>query len=143
MWKKIESLFREKFTLTPRQWAGLWGERQAARYLAGKGYKIIGRRFRVGPKDEIDLVAREGEALVFIEVKTRASENFIRPFAAVDRAKRSNQARAAVRYLKRLKTQPASFRFDVVEVIGKPGKEEPVIRHVENAFALPKYFRVP
>jgi putative endonuclease len=143
MWKKIENYFSAKLNLTPRQWTGLWGERQAARYLAGKGYKIIGKRFRIGPKDEIDLIAREGDALIFIEVKTRANEAFARPLAAVGRAKQYNQARAAVRYLKRLKTQPASFRFDVVEIIGKPGKEQPLIRHVENAFALPKYFRVP
>jgi len=143
MWKKIEEFFSEKLTLTPRQWTGLWGERQAARYLAGKGYKIIGRRFRVGMRDEIDLIAREGDTLVFIEVKTRANEAFPRPLAAVGRAKRYNQARAAIRYLKRLKTQPASFRFDVVEIIGKPDKEKPLVRHVENAFSLPKYFRVP
>jgi putative endonuclease len=143
MWKKIEDFFNEKFTLTPRQWTGLWGERQAACYLAGKGYKITGRRFRIGPRDEIDLIACKGETLVFVEVKTRANETFARPMAAVGRAKQINQARAAVRYLKRLKTQPASFRFDVVEVIGKPNDAKPVIRHVENAFALPVFFRVP
>jgi putative endonuclease len=143
VWKKIENLFTEKFTLTPRQWTGLWGERQAAKFLAGKGYKIIGKRFRIGPKDEIDLIARSRNTLVFIEVKTRTDESFIRPLAAVDRAKRYNLSRAAMRYLKRLKNQPHSFRFDVVEVIGKPGGAEPQIRHIENAFPLPKYFRVP
>ena len=128
---------------TPRQQTGLWGERKAERHLTAQGYKILGRRFRVGTKDEIDLIARIADTLVFIEVKTRAGEDFGRPFSAVDRAKRSHLARAAVRYLKRLKTQPASFRFDVVEIIGAENVPEPVVRHIENAFPLPKYFRVP
>jgi putative endonuclease len=97
----------------------------------------------VGPRDEIDLIARSGNMLVFIEVKTRLNEEFGRPLAAVDRRKRFRTARAAIRYLKKLKKQPASFRFDVVEIIGHPGGRPPVVRHIENAFPLPKNFRVP
>jgi putative endonuclease len=144
MWKYIESLFTSREPrATARQQTGLWGEREAEHHLTAKGYKILGRRFRVGAKDEIDLVARIADTLVFIEVKTRAGEDFGRPFSAVDRAKRFHLARAAVRYLKRLKTQPGSFRFDVVEIIGAKNGPEPVVRHIENAFPLPKYFRVP
>ena len=128
---------------TPRQQTGLWGERQAERHLTAKGYKILGRRFRVGRRDEIDLIARIADTLVFIEVKTRAGEDFGRPFSAVDRAKRFHLARAAIRYLKQLKTQPASFRFDVVEIIGAKNTANLIVRHIENAFPLPKYFRVP
>lgn len=121
----------------------MWGEREAELHLKTKGYKIIGRRVRIGLRDEIDLVARLGGTLVFVEVKTRAGEEFGRPFSAIDRGKRFRLARAAVRYLKRLKTTPDSFRFDVVEIIGKQGGVRPVVRHIENAFPLPKYFRVP
>ena len=129
--------------VTPRQRTGLWGEREAKRHLTAKGYKILGKRVRIGLRDEIDLIARIDNTLVFIEVKTRAGEDFGRPFSAVDRAKRFHLARAAVRYLKRLKTQPASFRFDVVEIIGTQNSPDPTVRHIENAFPLPKYFRVP
>jgi len=143
MWKYIERLITfNKSRATPRQRTGLWGEREAEHHLAAKGYKILGRRVRIGLRDEIDLIARIGDTLVFIEVKTRAGEDFGRPFSAVDRSKRFHLARAASRYMKRLKTQPASFRFDAVEIIGKPDKEKPIVRHIENAFPLPKCFRV-
>jgi putative endonuclease len=141
--------FFEKFIsprkkpLTLRQLTGLWGERKAESYLAAKGYKIIDRRVRVGLRDEIDLIARLENILVFVEVKTRAGEDFGRPFSAVNRSKRYHAARAAVRYLKRLKSLPASFRFDVVEIVGRINSPAPVIRHIENAFPLPGYFRVP
>ena len=141
MWKYIEALFRQP-KLTERQRTGLWGEQQARKHLATRGFKIIGERMRIGRRDEIDLVARDRTTLVFVEVKCRASEHYGRPMAAVDRAKRQRLARAAVRYLKRLKTQPASFRFDIVEVIGARDGPKPLIRHIENAFALPKWFRV-
>ena len=129
--------------MTARQSTGLWGEQEAARYLTVKGYKIIGRRVRVGIRDEIDLIARIENTLVFIEVKTRAGEDFGRPVASVNRSKRFHLSRAAVRYLKRMKTQPANFRFDIVEIIGSQNAPPPVIRHIEHAFPLPKYFRVP
>ncbi|MFA7158665.1 MAG: YraN family protein [Kiritimatiellia bacterium] len=142
--KIISELIRPRFrAVTARQATGIWGEKSAEKYLKAHGYKIIGRRVRIGRRDEIDLVARQAGILVFVEVKTRAGENFGRPFAAVNRAKRMHTARAAVRYLKGLKFQPSAFRFDVVEVIGKLNDPSPVIRHIEQAFPLPGYYRVP
>ena len=144
MWKYIKNFITSnKPHATPRQQTGLWGEREAEHHLRTNGYKILGKRVRVGKRDEIDLIARIDDTLVFIEVKTRAGEDFGRPFSAVDRAKRFHLARAAVRYLKRLKTQPASFRFDVIEIIGSQNTANPIVRHIENAFQLPKYYRVP
>jgi len=129
---------------TRRQQTGLWGEGEAERYLKARGYAVLGRRFRIGPRDEIDLICRVRDTLVFVEVKTRANEDFGRPAAAVNRRKQHRLARAAMRYLKRLKSQPAGFRFDVVEVVGGPQDcPKPAIRHIENAFPLPEYFRVP
>jgi putative endonuclease len=122
---------------------GLWGERQAERFLAHKGCKILGRRVRIGVRDEIDLVARDGEVLVFVEVKTKRTEAYGRPLDAVDRGKRHAQSRAAVRYLKALKAPPVCFRFDVVEVIGQAGDPAPTIRHIENAFTLDRRYMVP
>ncbi|MCX6998424.1 MAG: YraN family protein [Kiritimatiellaeota bacterium] len=121
--------------------AGEWGEEQAERFLRQQGYRILGRRVRIG-RDELDLVARFEATLVFVEVKTRASEDFGRPLSAVQRAKRHSLSRAAIRYLKKLPTRPAFFRFDVVEVVGVAEWGEPRIRHVENAFTLDPPYRV-
>ena len=122
--------------------AGVWGEDQAGDFLKARGYKILGRRVRIGVRDELDLVARQGEVLVFVEVKTRASEDFGRPIASVDRRKQHTLSRAAVRYLTKLKT-PVSFRFDVVEVVGREGDKAPLIRHIENAFQLDRCYSLP
>lgn len=122
---------------------GMWGEALAARHLGRKGYKILGQRVRVGSKDEIDLIARQGQTLVFIEVKTRANEMWGRPLAAVDRQKRDRLGRAAMRYMMRLRRKPPTFRFDVVEIVGQEGADPAEIRHVENVFGLPKGLKVP
>jgi len=121
---------------------GLWGEGEAERFLVAKRYKILSRRFRVTVRDEVDLIVRDGEILVFVEVKTRKTESYGRPLSAVDRKKRHVISRAAVRYLKKLGI-PVTFRFDVVEVIGRPGTGSPKIRHIENAFQLDRCYVLP
>lgn len=122
---------------------GEWGELHAEKALKRKRYRILGRRVRVGTRDEIDLVARHGNVLVFVEVKTRAVENFGRPVDAVDRKKRHSLSRAAVRYLKSLRRPDVCFRFDVVEVIGTQDGPPPEIRHIENAFPLDSTYVLP
>ncbi len=123
--------------------AGKWGEGVAARYLKKQGMKIVDTRVRVGRRDELDIVAREGETLVFVEVKTRASERMGRPIESVKKNKRHVLGRAAWGYMKRLKQKPPYFRFDVVEVVGLEGEGDPVVRHIPNAFNLPARYRVP
>ena len=122
---------------------GTWGERQAERALRKKGYRILGRRVRVGTRDELDLVARDGDVLVFVEVKTRKTEAYGRPVTAVDRRKRHVLSRGALRYIKQLKCPPVCFRFDVVEVVGTAGRRKPIIRHIENAFPLDRRYSLP
>ena len=123
---------------------GKWGEDVAADYLKAKGFRILGRRVRVGTRDELDLVARQGDRLVIVEVKTRGSEAFGRPVSAVDRAKRHTLSRAAVRYIRRLKNPRICFRFDVIEVVGRPhDAEAPLVRHIENAFPLDRHYMLP
>jgi len=119
---------------------GRRGERAAERFLKKKRYRILARRLRVG-RDEIDLLAKDGETLVFVEVKTRSAETFGRPIEAVGRKKRRNLSRAAVRYLKHARPKPNYVRFDVVEVVGAPD-ERPKIRHVENVFPIDPVYRL-
>ena len=120
----------------------MWGERVAQHHLEAKGWKTLGRRVRFGA-DEIDLVMRTGDVLVFVEVKTRASEHFGRAVTAVNKGKRLALSRAAVAYLRRIGGTPVFFRFDVVEVIGRMEAAEPQIRHIEAAFQLDPKFRLP
>ncbi len=144
MWQTVKRLLSLNASEdTEQSSSGVWGEAQAERALRQKGYAILGRRVHVGRRDELDLVARDGAVLVFVEVKTRKTEAFGRPDAAVNHAKRHYLSRAAVRYLKHLRQPPHAFRFDVVEVIGTADTPAPLIRHIENAFPLDHCYRVP
>lgn len=122
---------------------GRWGEEQAAAYLAARGYSVVGRNVRPNRHDEIDLVARTGETLVFVEVKTRRREEYGRPVMAVDKEKRHALNRAAAAYLRKAKYPDLFYRFDVVEVLGQPEEGEPVIRHLDNAFPFERRFVFP
>lgn len=107
------------------------GEKLAARLLRRKGYRILERNFqtRFG---EIDLIARKGDQLVFVEVKTRAPGAPVIGRDAVDAAKQARVRAAALQYWQAGFTalQP---RFDVMEVVLSP--EGALIEHIENAFA--------
>lgn len=122
--------------------AGRWGEEIAGEMLCKKGYKIVERRLKI-LRDEIDLIVRRRNILVFVEVKTRRSVDFGRPVEAVKRPKQKNLCRAAVRYLKAARVKPEYIRFDVVEVIGQPEVGEPKVNHIENAFPLGFGYRLP
>ena len=113
---------------------GREGEGAAVRALRASGYKILRRNFRAPHGGEVDIVCRQGRELVFVEVKTRSTEDFGRPFSAVDRKKRRLIIRGAIRWLRLLDMPDITFRFDVVEVISGPHGE---IRIIENAFQLP------
>ncbi len=98
------------------------GEEAAARHLESLGFRILERRFRT-KAGEIDLVAEEGGALVFVEVKSRSSLGFGRPSEAVDGRKQARLRRAAEAYLQRCSALERPCRFDVVEVLRLPGGE--------------------
>lgn len=98
---------------------------------------MLYRNFRGSRGGEIDLVCRHGEALVFVEVKTRSDEDFGRPGTAVDARKRRRIVKGAMAWLRMLDLPNLTFRFDVVEVIAG---ESPEIRVVENAFGLPSNY---
>ena len=99
---------------------GLEGERQAALHLKRRGYQLLLYNVRMG-RGEIDLVCREGEELVFVEVKTREYHPGVRPSEAVNRRKQRALMHAAMLYLRELDFPQIIYRFDIVEVISHGG----------------------
>ena len=99
------------------------------------GYKILYRNFRGRSGGEIDLVCRDGDTLVFVEVKTRTREDFGRPFDAVGREKQKRISRGGLAWLRLLDNPEILFRFDVVEVIIAP-EAKPRLELLRNAFEL-------
>lgn len=122
---------------------GAWGETCAAAFLKAQGYTVVGRNVRPNRRDEIDIIARTAESLVFVEVKTRRREDFGCPLMAVDQDKRHALNRAAAAYLRKAKYPDLFYRFDVVEVVGQPEEGEPLIRHHDNAFPFEPRFKFP
>lgn len=108
------------------------GERLAVRFLKRQGYKIIARqsRSRIG---ELDIVALDGDCIVFVEVKTRSSDKAGHPVEAVTMAKQHQLTRAALAWLKRRGLLERRARFDVVAITWGEGLP-PVIDHYRNAF---------
>jgi putative endonuclease len=113
---------------------GKAAELAAESFLAGKGYRILARgwRTRMG---EVDLIARDGGTVVFVEVKARSSGLFGPAEAAVDRRKQGRIVRASLAYLQRERLDGVPVRFDVVALQGGE------IRHVQDAFAAEGWTR--
>lgn len=118
---------------------GTLGEKAAKRYLRKLGLKFLIGNFR-SPRGEVDLIFRDADCLVFVEVKTRSCEDWTRPAAAVDFDKRRLLSQAALDYLRLLKNPQIKFRFDIVEVLLTDGTVNEV-RHLPNAFHLIKPYR--
>jgi putative endonuclease len=118
---------------------GELGERAAKKHLRRLGLKFLTANFR-SPRGEADLVFRDGDCLVFVEVKTRSSEEWTRPAAAVNADRRRRLTRNALDYLRLLKNPQVKLRFDIVEVLLSDG-EVREIRHLPNAFAMEKPYR--
>jgi len=128
-----------------KQALGLWrgpehlrrgriGEAAAKRHLQRAGLKFLTANFQT-KESEIDLVFRDGDCLVFVEVKARTEGGWTRPAAAVNRRKRALLGQAAKEYLNRLGNPETKFRFDIVEVLLRDGAVSDV-RHLPNAFPL-------
>lgn len=129
---------------TPAGERGVAGERLAAEFLhTGQGYQIVVRNWR-NPRDhrqEIDLVCRDGEVLVFVEVKSRAAAALVPGYYAVDRRKKRALRRAIHAYLTQLRVRPRTFRFDVAEVTaGGPAPAQ--VLHFRNVPLFPKGYHV-
>ena len=118
---------------------GRIGERAAKKFLQQQGLKFLAANFR-SERGEIDLIFRDHDCLVFAEVKTRSSEDWTRPAAAVDARKRRLLSQTALDYLRLLKNPPVKFRFDIVEVLLTDGQVRE-IRHLPNTFSLSQPYR--
>ncbi len=119
------------------QWIGETGERLARKYLGSRGKKCLYRNFKPKRGGEVDIVYRDGDILVFAEVKTRTSEQYGRPADAVDRHKQALIIRGANAWLKALDRPEVIFRFDIIEVLLTDG-QPPDIRVIEAAFSAPQ-----
>ena len=128
---------RSESTVTPNlptsSQIGSYGERVAAAFLRRHGYKILVRNYLV-TGGELDLVCRHKDALVFVEVRTRASDRFGRPGETIGAKKQDALRHAGRRYLELLDRDDIYYRFDAVEVMLKPG-EVPVCTLLSNIFA--------
>lgn len=111
----------------PRHREGVAGEEQAIRYLQSRGWEILEHRFRAG-RIELDVVARRGHLVAFIEVKTRRGTAFGSPFEAITGAKRREIVKAARVWTDRHGRPSDVYRFDCIGLVD--GKLE----HLEDAF---------
>jgi putative endonuclease len=114
---------------------GARGEKLASQFLRSHGYKILYRNFRDRTGGEIDIVCRDGDTLVFVEVKTRGGEEFGRPVEAVDRQKQMRVSKGGLAWLRLLDNPDLVFRFDVVEVL-LPIEGDPQLELIQDAFEL-------
>ena len=138
LWQRLRRLWAGK-KLPLHLQRGNLGERAARRHLSRRGLKFLTANFR-SHRGEIDLVFREDDCLVFVEVKTRSTEDWVRPAAAVNARKRRLLSQTALDYLKLLRKPPIKIRFDVVEVLLADGAVRE-IRHLPGTFPLSAPYR--
>jgi putative endonuclease len=115
-----------------RQSLGRWGEQMAAAYLEQRGYCILEHNARTA-FGELDLVARQGDVLVFVEVKTRSSTTFGLPEASITARKRQHLLSAAQAYLQNHPDLDGDWRVDVIAILRSHPAHPPQISHFENA----------
>ena len=134
IWKLTDGArqIRQRQILTPEMALGRRGEDLAHRYLQRAGYRVIARNYRPGGGEaEIDIVARQGDIVVFIEVKARSSADFGSPDRAIGSAKRKNIVLAAHSYATRAGIEWNQVRFDTISIVLHP---KPTITHDQDAF---------
>jgi putative endonuclease len=117
---------------TERRAVGAYGERVAARHLQDQGLVVLNRNWRC-PDGEVDLVLRDGDDIVFCEVKTRRDDRFGTPAEAVVPRKVRKLRQLANRWLAESGVRPREIRFDVVEVLPQP-RGATRVAHIRSAF---------
>ncbi len=114
-----------------RQVIGAWGEDQAAEYLIKQGLTILERNYRTR-EGEVDLIARDGDTLIFVEVKTRTNQEFGYPEEAVTEEKIEHIHNVAEDYLVE-HLEVTDWRIDVIAIQGKPGSQDPEFEWFQDA----------
>ncbi|RSM59641.1 YraN family protein [Actinoplanes sp. ATCC 53533] len=117
---------------TERRAVGAYGERLAERHLVDQGLVVLARNWRCA-EGEIDLILRDGDDVVFCEVKTRRGDRFGTPAEAIGPVKVRRLRRLAARWLAETRVRPREVRFDVVAVLPQP-RGATVVEHVRAAF---------
>ncbi|MDB6067738.1 MAG: hypothetical protein JWR26_3946 [Pedosphaera sp.] len=118
---------------------GELGELAAKKHLSKQGLRFLTANF-ASKRGEIDLIFKDGDCLVFVEVKTRSSEDWTRPAAFVDARKRRLLSQTALDYLRLIKHPQVKIRFDIVEVL-LSGSAVRELRHLPNSFPMEKRYR--
>ncbi len=116
-----------------RRWFGSRSERAAARFLKRRGYRIVARNYTC-PLGELDLIAVEGNCVVFVEVRSTGTEDAARPAASVDAHKQRRLTELALHFLQQRRLLAYPARFDVLAVSWPTDQRRPAITHYRNAF---------
>ena len=139
--ERCEQLLKKKHTkkagfdeISEHSQMGIWGEEVAVDYLRDNGYVILERDWHSGHRD-IDIIARQDDTVVFIEVKTRRNTDFGTPEQAVDWKKCRNLRHAINHYVK-YKRIGSNIRFDIITVVGSLGSPHPTINHFEDVYIM-------
>ena len=112
---------------------GRSGEKKAVEYLKSKGFEILFTNYRYGHK-EIDIIARDKNNVVFIEVKAGQSKSFVPPQGWINLRKQKKIVEVATAFLQKYQFPGCDFRFDVIAIDRSSGKE--MVEHIQNAFTL-------
>lgn len=120
---------------------GKEGEKLAVEFLKRQGYRILKRNFttRFG---EIDIIARHGDTVCFIEVKFRGQDAFGSPYDALNRRKQFQIAKSALVYLKASRQADSNYRFDLVAIQQNKSEPKPRIELIPDAFPLPENWTI-
>jgi putative endonuclease len=135
------------FSLSParwpwwRRWFGTRSERVAARFLKRLGYRILVHNYTC-PHGELDLVALDGNCIVFVEVRSTGCDDLTRPAMSVDDAKQRRLTNLALHFLQQYRLLDRAARFDVLALSWPDDKREPEIVHYPNAFAAVGRFQM-
>ena len=110
---------------------GMLGQEAAKQFLIGQGFRILKENYRLR-SSEIDIIAKDGDYVVFVEVKFRKGLSHGLPRESVGRAKQQRIIKAAMHYISARDQSEQDYRFDVVEVLEQDGKT--FVNHIANAF---------
>ena len=116
-----------------RRWFGTRSERAAARFLKRLGYRVVARNYSC-PHGELDLVALDGDCVVFVEVRSTGSDDLGRPAESVNHAKQRRLTDLALYFLQQHRLLNHAARFDVLTLSWPAGRRAPAVIHYPNAF---------